>query len=654
MWAAPFLLLLATAPPTPPQDPVDLGLSTSTGTALAQLDVTLTGPPQALARLTADSFEVRVGDRRIRDLLLDSVCPRAVAGEASEGAAPLQPPAAPPRPTTWLLYFDQPHLTQAGRQRALDLARAMLPSLMDGGHRALVVSNGIELETVQDATPDLAALLGALDRLERDRRHLDTFSAEEDFRLEEIRETLRGSGDPGGGNVERAVSLARRFRMEELWRAQRDLARLGMVLGRLVEVEAPKAVLYFADTLRSNAGEHYLRFFGDRALGTERAGPRSGEDIETMDVGRGMGQLSVDRVLDVAAAMGIRFYTVQAQGLVNSEGRVSDAQHTLTSLALETGGAAFLNGVTPKKMLARIEADLGCLALLSFDPSDLPRDRPLDVRVSVKDPSISVQVRGRLVLQSESARVTSRLLSRFALARDGEGALRASLVPLGFEGGRFSALLQVAAPATAIAGATWDLGASVVSLSRVRESLSGRVRVAGRGVPVILEKEITFPPGPMEIVAVAREVSTDHMLSGRIEHDWPDPDADLATLGPIAVLQTRDAAFSRDGAIRTEGTRALDPDEPVRPDRPAALVGLVCRARQVKGTLRVERRLEGEGSVAFPPVDLAFGGERCAQIRDLLPRGTLGPGSYRYRVTVLEGGVERARGERAFHAAAAP
>jgi hypothetical protein len=37
--------------------------------------------------------------------------------------------------------------------------------------------------------------------------------------------------------------------------------------------------------------------------------------------------------------------------------------------------------------------------------------------------------------------------------------------------------------------------------------------------------------------------------------------------------------------------------------------------------------------VELPPLSLNVTSDRCAQVRDLIPSGTLGPGSYRYGIS---------------------
>jgi hypothetical protein len=122
---------------------------------------------------------------------------------------------------------------------------------------------------------------------------------------------------------------------------------------------------------------------------------------------------------------------------------------------------------------------------------------------------------------------------------------------------------------------------------------------------------------------------------------WPDPNGRPATSCPIALLQPADAAFMRGDESRTSGSLARGSDEWIDPKRPLALVAVVCRGRKDRGPLQVERVLVGESVVELPPLSLNVTSDRCAQIRDLIPAGTLGAGSYRYGISHTgDGGLE--------------
>jgi len=102
--------------------------------------------------------------------------------------------------------------------------------------------------------------------------------------------------------------------------------------------------------------------------------------------------------------------------------------------------------------------------------------------------------------------------------------------------------------------------------------------------------------------------------------------------------------------LKTAGSLARSAFEPVDPELPTALMGLVCRGKRRRGTLHVERTLVGSSAVDFPPLKFELEGERCAQVRDLIPAGSLGPGFYRYELRVIEDGAVLDEAVREFEA----
>lgn len=664
--AAILAVLLAVhlvfAAETPEKPPADLGLVERATSRLQQIDVTLSGPSDALAGLGAADFQVWVNNRAVSGFTVDRVCQEPSEEPAAEiptntaALSPARPTPQAPRPSaTYVFYFDHGHMTQGGRMTAIDLAIEIAPRLMAGGGRAMILSNAQELRTYLPLTADAARVAAALGRLRTDVKEWDTYAAEEESRVSDVLRAL-GSSTDSRSNVELALTLAKGYQLEERWRQERDLRRLEMILGRLADLDAPKAVLYFADNMRANAGEHYLSFFGTTTI----QAAASGRGVESSVVAdAASAQLNLDRVVNEAAALGIRFYTVEATGLageslnIASKGgaaslsvsstpsantqRHRDAQDTLGSMALETGGRAFLNGVPGPKVAQRIVDDLSCVYLISFDPRGYPKDTPLPVTVKVARAKVKVQCRGRIVIQGDSRRLTSRLLASFAApeATRSDVPIRIGLVPVGYKGGAFQARVQIVVPATPVAGATWDLGASVVSRGKVSEDMSGRVEVPTAGVPIVLESEMSFGAGPFELVAVVHESVSDQLASKKLDGAWPSPDDNPVTLAPIGVVQPANAAFLRGGEKRASGNVALGEGDFLRSDQPTAILGLVCRSKDQKQPLTVERVLEGETPTRFPATTIPFvDTERCAQFRDLIPPGTLGEGRYTYKVRV--------------------
>ena len=628
-------------------EPREIGLVERATGRLAQVDVTVTGPRPTIEGLGVDDFELVVAGRFIEKFLVDGICqppqtedqllePGGIATAEAPQTAPVAPIVVP---RTYLFYFDQHHLRQAGRQNALDISRRLIPELIVNGNRAMIVSAGEELVTFAEFTDDQETLLAALDRIERDRRQWDQFPALEEVRIDEVLNELTFDSNL-------ALSMARQHQRQEVFRTERAMRLFSMVIGRFADVNPPKAVIYFADTARRNAGEHYLSYFGR----TQRASPENQAFTSAMELEAFGSAAAFDKVIEEAAAHGVRLYTVQAEGLVGPSSmigggpqapaintrRVNDAQDSLSSLALETGGQAFLNGIPAPKIARRIATDLNCVYLLSFDPAGLPEDAAIPVVVRVKRPKVQAHARGMIMVQSESSRVTSQLMAAFVSpdAVNSDWPLRGVIVPTGYKDGRFHSLVQVSVPGFPLANAEWDLGLSLVSRGRVREDVSSRIKVETPSTPVVLEAEVSFKPGPYEIIMVAREINSGQLATTSIQGDWPDPDQQPASVGPIAILQPSPGAFLRDGELRTRGALGRDDRQPARTDLPTVLITLVCRGRGGKSEVGVERQLVGESPTDFPRIELELGEDRCAQIRDAIPAGMMTPGGFTYEVTV--------------------
>ena len=662
------LLALPLAGQEPGSDAVvESGLVEQAGRRLVQLDVTVTGPKDEVATLERDDFELIIGGRPIRELTVDNLCALEVDGGPSptgethaDAAEPT--PVPPPRPAAhFLFYFDQVHLTQAGRQFALEDAKALIPRLIVNGDRGTIVSSGREMRTFADMTDDVDRLVTAVDEVGRDPMQWDPkiFGSNDRNQIREVLDLL------SKGALTEAMSRARIFQRDESWRAKRALQRFAIVIGRMADLDPPKAVIYFADSMRRNAGEHYVELlsWNDRLKGTVT--------ISKMSADAAWASNPFDRLLEEATAHGVRVYTIQAEGLVTidptlaplapnvaapsvSTRHITDAQNTLVSLAHETGAEAFLNGVRPAKIARRIQADLSCLYLLSFDAEGLPLDSNLTVGLRTRRKKIKTQIRGLLVVQSESRRQTSRLMAAFAApdaVKQQDIQAAGSVIPTGFTEGRYTALVQFSIPPSPMIGATWDLGMSLVSRSKVREDASGRITVNGQGVPVLFETEMQFKPGPYEIIAVGHESQADQIATHEIEGNWPDPDDAPATVAPIALLQPFDGLILRDTELKRSGAVGLAEHDLARTTKPTALVSLVCRGK-TKGKLRVERSLVGETPAPFDPVDveLAKDKERCVQVRDMIPAGVMGAGMFTYQIRVFRKTAEVAQASRRFAA----
>ncbi len=651
---------------TKTQEPREIGLVERARRGLAQLDVTVRGPWEAISDLSAADFDLVINGETMQDVIVDRLCRQPSASRKAErkpdeeepSGEPLSGTAVQRLPAAFLFYFDQHLLTLPGRANALDTARKMIPELVRDGNRAAIVSAGKRLDTFADLTGDVDELLQALDRIEGDREQWLTYAQEEEYRIREVLKLLEVNG------ILAACGAARRFEREEAWKTEKALRLFSLTLGHLAELDPPKVVFYFADMLRRDAGKHYMTYAG--GCGSGAAGVTGGSDAGPLS---GFGAVfAIDSVIEQASAHGTRVYTVRPEGLVSPTmtstryatyeaapmtnlQRFAHAGDSLTGLSLETGGQAFISGETPGKILGAVEADLGCIYLLSFDPSGLPEDQPLRVLLRMNRPKVKAQVRGRLILQSESEARTAKLMAAFAAPGSvlTDVPIHGIVVPTGFTNGRYTALVQLRAPGSPLSTAEWDIGASLLSSGEFANDVSGQVKVDRPAVPIVFETEMRFKPGPFELILVAHESVADQLGTARLEGSWPERQDGVA-MGPLAVMQPGEAVFVRDGELRRGGALGRHREELLRTDLPTALIGLVCRGPSKKQNLRVERILVGEAKTRFPEMQLELGEERCAQFRDLIPASTMTPGRFVYRVRVSSDGVELASSDRAFAA----
>lgn len=652
-------------PPTDEPGPRKIGLEERAGSRLAQLDITVIGPAEVVTGLTADDFKVKIHFRKITEFQLDRLCvPREPDRKEKKTEVDTSGPASGPAPAgSYLFYFDQAFLTMEGRLRSLEVARTLVDRLVTGSSRGMIVSNAHRTTIVQHLTSDRELLESKLQQLENDRDQWLMYAQLEDQRVQDVVDALNWSSGIGGSVLHGAISKARLYQKEERWFTDRNLRRLAVTLGQLVDLESPKALIYFGDTVRSNPGEHYLSFFGE---GMRRSEPT----LSAMSVDAVTGSLAFDEVINEASAQGIRIYAVEARGLSSSVDnrrlqpqavtatgggssssrvRLTDTHNTLDNMASETGGRSFLHGVRPAKIADRILDDSSCIYLLSFDPEDLPQDEPLPVRISLEREDVDLRVRGRIVIQSESARRTSEILRAFSSPDSipDPFGVQTGVVPTGFRNGTYSALLQISVPGSPLHGATWDLGGSLVSDHKVRDKASGRLSASAPNVPVIFEHEMSFKPGAYEIVAVAHEERSGLIASSQTDFDWPQLKGGDPRVGPIVVLQPASGAFLREGQTRRSGSLFVPESDPLFTSRPTAFVGIVCRGKG-RQSVTAERRLIGDKVHEFPALELELDDQPCAQVRDVIPSNTLTSGYYRYEIQLRQGGSILETGQREF------
>jgi hypothetical protein len=653
---------------TSEQRPADLDIVERTGEHLVQLDVSVR-PRRAddtadLPLLTKGDFELELGGRIVPLEFADRVCQpgtdAAIVAERDADASGAVRSGSPPPvgAPTYVFYLEHKHLTMAGQQHAFVMAAQMIPELVHDGTRGVVMSSGQKLMQ-SELTDDAAALVSYVEQIMKSPSQWTeyAYAESEESRYRQV------------GRSMSAVHTARVFQLEEGLYTRGRLRRLAGTLGFMAEIDPPKVVFYFADIIRRRAGDHYMYPFES---GT---GPSANQAFMNLNSLAAIAEF--DRVTEIAGAHGIRLYTVSARGdrkpilhgaIANR--RLTEAEDTMKSLAAETGGAWFKGGEGRRgveRVVQRVREDLGCFYLLSFYPHELRQDSKLAVRVRFNvdsprfeqlDRRFEIRSRGQTVVQSPGKRQESMLLAAH-LATDvfDDPSGRGAVIPLGFEDGKYRALVQfvvsgVGIPAELAGAVSWDVGISQVHDGRVTRQIARHVESRTSRVPVVLEAEMEFRPGSTRLVMVGHEARYKQIASVDLELNWPGLNGTEVGLSPFAVVQPGEALFLREGKATDDDPEA-DAEATARPTegplatgqgaallgRPIYVVGLVCRAKRNRDELRIERRLHGESVVEFDPQSWPYdSAERCVQIRDLIRAGQIGPGRYEYRIDVFVGG----------------
>jgi hypothetical protein len=334
---------------------------------------------------------------------------------------------------------------------------------------------------------------------------------------------------------------------------------------------------------------------------------------------------------------------------------VRTSQDTLASMALETGGLSFLNGIAPPRIADRVVADQSCWYLVSFAPSGWEADRTLNLDVSAKKPELRVQTRSTLVIPGRETLTQTRLIA----AHFDDPALEArplsvSVYPIGGTPKALQVLAQVRLPdgdLPAGRDALWDIGVEVVSGGDVVAHNASRVTWRGNGQPPVYQSTLSLPSGPYEIVVVAHEIATDAIRAGRLGGSWPPSAGHDVMLSLPALAQPQHGGIVLNGTVKASGIVVRGAGNSVDPRASVAFVTAACVEGKRDAALRAERRIVGETEVSFAPMELRPDGSRCVQIRDLVVAGSFGAGRMTYFVRVVSGDAEVASQELAFEVA---
>lgn len=258
-----------------------------------------------------------------------------------------------------VLFFDFSGMEEEEIQRSVDAAQKYLDKQMTPADTVAITSFSSSLVVNQDFTSDRAALNKALKRF--------TSTTGEGFEASQ-------DADTTGNAFAADDSDFNTFNTDRKLQALQSLAK------GLSKIEQKKSIIYFSNGVSTNGLENQSQL---RATVNEAV--KSNVAIYTMDV-RGLQALPPGGDASTGSVRGVSMYNgAGVQGQLDSN---FSSQETLTTLAADTGGKAFLDSNDFNKVFSKVQQDTSAYYVLSFRSSNPNKDgryRKLSVKVNRPD-----------------------------------------------------------------------------------------------------------------------------------------------------------------------------------------------------------------------------------------------------------------------------
>ncbi len=264
-----------------------------------------------------------------------------------------------------VLFFDFSGMEEEEITRAVEAAQKYLDKQMTAADTVAITSFSTELVVNQDFTGDRAALKKALARF--------TSTTGEGFESGQ-------SADSTGNAFAAEDSDFNTFNTDRKLQALQSLAK------GLARIEQKKSIIYFSNGVSTNGLENQSQL---RATVNEAV--KANVAIYTMDV-RGLQAMPPGGDASTGSVRGAGMFTGAAvEGQMDSN---FGTQETLTTLASDTGGRAFLDSNDFNKVFSRVQQDTSAYYVLSFRSTNLNKDgRYRKLTVKVNRPDVKLEFR---------------------------------------------------------------------------------------------------------------------------------------------------------------------------------------------------------------------------------------------------------------------
>lgn len=653
--AALGAVLLASGRPSAQQPPRTVFRS---GRDLVSIDVIVRDNAGNVVRgLTAGDFELREDGRlqavqtfSFQEITTDAApaaAPEllAAAEGRAEPAAPLTPDAVAGRRLIVLL-FDVSSMQPEDVQRAVDSAAKYVDERMTSADLVAIATIGSRLDVLADFTGDRTAVAAALARL----AYTDGTATDPPAAATTATDEEAAAAEEADASESAELDL---FNNDVRLRALKTLA------DTLAVIDQKKAIVYFSAGMQRSGQDNQVEL---RAA--VNSAVRANVSIYPIDT---RGLQAVVPGGDARQASGRGQGLFSGRGVAQQFGRLDASADTLTSLAGNTGGRAFIDTNDFGDAFSRVQRDMSAYYLLGYSSTNGVKDgRFRRVQVRVKRDGLRVEARAGYYAERDFAH-TSRGDREARLQEQLFADVSATDLPVLVTGGwfrlsadRYYVPISVAVPGSAVPVAPRKNTVTLDVLGAVRDEQGrpvGRMRQtlelpAGSGSTlagkqILYQSGVTLPPGRFAVKVVVRE--NESGLTGSFEAPLVVPELKQASVKVSSVVlgtQVQPAPrgrsenpLIRDGVqLLPNLTHVVGADQKLffyfevyEPAADGPAVDVRASLAFYRGKVKVMETPAVERAALDAP------DRRAAVFRLEVPGGTFKPGLYTCQINVIDG-----------------
>src|SRR6185436_6235436 len=142
------------------------------------------------------------------------------------------------------------------------------------------------------------------------------------------------------------------------------------------------------------------------------------------------------------------------------------------------------------------EGRASCALLISFPAGDLPRDKAMNVTLTLNARNVKIRTQGRIMVPSAEAIERARLLAAFVdPGASDDGSLRALIIPRSGDGKTWKVSVQLRLRPTGLPDNSAELGASIVRRDTVTDHFAASIATKSGARSMVLERNVDLAPG---------------------------------------------------------------------------------------------------------------------------------------------------------------